>query len=80
MNDTNISIDLSDLEVTNLLQEVISYAKLGSIDEVLENIESMKNKKILQQHPYAITRNKDGRYSTYIIPDEENAPSKRKKL
>ena len=80
MNDTNISIDLSDLEVTNLLQEVISYAKLGSIDEVLENIESMKNKKILQQHPYAITRNKDGRYSTYIIPDEENAPSKRKKI
>lgn len=62
----------------SILQYLISYAKLDSIDEVLENMEIMKKKEILQQHPYAITLNKDGRYSTYV-PDESK-PSKRRKL
>lgn len=80
MNNKDSLNYLSDIEQSNLLQDIISYAKIGNIDEVLENIKSMKNKEILKQHKYSITQNKDGRYSTYIIPDEENAPSKRKKI
>lgn len=80
MSSKEFSIDINTTEFANLLQEVISYAKIDSIDEVLNSINSMKNKKILQQHPYAITKNKDGRYSTYIIPNPKNAPSKRKKI
>ena len=62
----------------NVLQYLISYAKLDSIDEVLDNIEIMRNKDILNQHPYAITENKDGRYSTYVIDDIKS--SKRRKI
>lgn len=62
----------------SVLQYLISYSKLNGIDEVLDNYEAMTNKKILSQHPYTITLNKDGRYSTYV-PDETK-PSKRKKL
>lgn len=48
-----------------------------NMDEVLDNIESMANKKILGQHPYAITKNKDGRFSTYV-PDGSKANHRRK--
>lgn len=45
---------------------------------MLEYINNMTDKKILSQHPYAITQNKDGRFSTYL-PDESK-PGKRRKL
>jgi len=47
------------------------------IDEVLDNIETMSNQKILQQHTYAITENKDGRFSTYL-PDDTKKGNRRK--
>jgi len=37
----------------------------------------MRNKEILEQHPYAITRNKDGLFSTYF-PDNAKSGSRRK--
>lgn len=48
------------------------------IDEVLDNIETMSNQKILEQHPYAITENKDGRFSTYLT--DETKPNNRRKV
>ncbi|MCD8131933.1 MAG: site-specific integrase [Lachnospiraceae bacterium] len=38
----------------------------------------MTNKKILDQHPYSITLNPDGRYSTYVT--DETKKSKRRKI
>ncbi len=61
----------------NTLKNALSYSKM-SVDEVLEYIEDMTDQKILSQHPYAITQNKDGRFSTYL-PDE-GKPGKRRKL
>ncbi len=61
----------------NTLKNALFYSKM-SVDEVLEYIEDMTDKKILSQHPYAITQNKDGRFSTYL-PDE-GKPGKRRKL
>ena len=48
------------------------------IDEVLDNIEAMGNQKILEQHPYTITENKDGRFSTYLT--DETKPNHRRKV
>lgn len=62
----------------NVLHYLISYAKLNSIDEVLDNMEIMKNTDILNRHPYAITANKDGRFSTYVT--DETKPSNRRKI
>lgn len=49
-----------------------------SLDEVLNDIEDMNNKKILDQHTYKITLNTDGRFSTYL-PDKSK-PSNRRKI
>lgn len=67
---------ISQEELSALLN-AIAYSKIN-IDEVLNNIEAMTNKKILEQHTYAITQNKDGRFSTYL-PDETK-PGNRRKL
>lgn len=48
------------------------------IDEVLDNMESMGNKKILEKHTYAITQNKDGRFSTYV--QDSTKPNHRRKI
>lgn len=61
----------------NTLKNALSCSKI-SVDEVLEYIENMTDKAILSQHPYVITQNKDGRFSTYL-PDE-GKPGKRRKL
>ncbi len=60
----------------NLLLNTISCSNI-KLDEVLDNIVSMNNKKILEQHPYAITENKDGRFSTYVS-DSTKANNRRK--
>lgn len=62
----------------SILQYLISYAKLNSIDEVLNHMENMKNADILKNHSYAITHCKDGRFSSYVFDDTK--PSKRKKV
>lgn len=61
------------------LQALINTALCCNIDidEVLDNIEYMSNQKILQQHPYAITENKDGRFSSYL-PDKTKPNNRRK--
>lgn len=64
-------------EQLNILLNAISCNTM-MLDEVLTNIEDMTNKKILEQHPYAITENKDGRFSTYL-PDRTK-PSHRRKI
>ncbi|MBQ2886753.1 MAG: tyrosine-type recombinase/integrase [Alphaproteobacteria bacterium] len=61
-----------------MLKFLLKKANISSIDEVSNRYEFMTNKQILAEHPYAITTNKDGRFSTYV-PDESK-PSKRKKL
>lgn len=63
-------------EQLNTLLSAVSCSNIN-LDEVLDNIESMNNKKILEQHPYAITENKDGRFSTYI-PDNTKSNHRRK--
>lgn len=67
---------ISQEELSALLN-AIAYSKMN-IDEVLNNIKAITNKKILEQHTYAITENKDGRFSTYL-PDETK-PGNRRKL
>lgn len=48
------------------------------VDELLDIIiERMKDNEILSQHPYAITENTDGRFSTYV-PDETKKNHRRK--
>lgn len=61
-----------------LLNFLFEKANIGNIDEVLNRYEFMTNKQILDTHPYAITSNKDGRFSTYI-PDITK-PSNRRKI
>jgi len=60
----------------SVLLNLLSCSNID-IDEVLDNIDSMNNKKILKQHPYAITENKDGRFSTYV-PDDTKKNHRRK--
>lgn len=67
----------TSLKDMNILKNALFCSKM-SVDEVLEYIDNMTDKKILSQHPYAITQNKDGRFSTYL-PDESK-PGKRRKL
>lgn len=67
--------EISQKELSHLLH-AINCSKI-SVDEVLEHIENMTNKEILSRHPYAITENKDGRFSTYF-PDETKANGRRK--
>lgn len=63
-------------ENLNILKDDILYCNIN-IDEVLDSIHDMVNKKILNQHNYAITQNKDGRFSTYIF-DEAKKNHRRK--
>lgn len=64
-------------EKMKCLLNILSCSNID-MDEVLDNIESMGNKKLLAQHAYAITENKDGRFSTYV-PDGTK-PNHRRKI
>lgn len=68
-------VEITQKELSDLLQ-AINCSKI-SMDEVLEHIQNMTNKEILNRHPYAITENKDGRFSTYL-PDETKSSNWRK--
>ena len=69
--------DFSRQEKLNALQNALLCSNID-LDEVLENIDSMTNKKILEQHAYAVTENKDGRFSTYV--KDTTKPDKRRKI
>lgn len=73
---TNIQ-EKSTQEKIRSLQNLLLCSNIN-LDEVLEDIESMTNKKILEQHPYAITQNRDGRFSTYIT--DSTKPNNRRKV
>lgn len=60
----------------DILQYLLSHCNM-SLDEIAIDIETMSNQKLLEQHPYSITENKDGRFSTYL-PDEMKPNHRRK--
>lgn len=47
-----------------------------SLEDVLKNMEDMKNQDILKQHPYAITKGSNGRWYTYL-PDKTKSNGRR---
>ena len=61
----------------DILQYLLNCSNM-SLDEIAIVIETMNNQKLLEQHPYSITENKDGRFSTYL-PDETK-PNHRRKI
>ena len=61
----------------DILQYLLNCSNI-SLDEIAKDIEIMSNQKILEQHCYSTTENKDGRFSTYL-PDEAK-PNKRRKI
>lgn len=61
----------------NILHFLLEHSNIGNIDEVLDCIENMTNKQLLSKHPYSITQNKDGRFSTYL-PDCTKPANRRK--
>ena len=69
--------NLSKQEKVNALLNELSCSNID-LDEVLDNIDIMTNKKILEWHPYAVTENKDGRFSTYVA--DSTKPNNRRKI
>lgn len=75
-----------DMDKSNLMlsdsksaEELLSYCiKSGKIrlEDVLKNMEDMKNQDILKQHPYAITKGSNGRWYTYL-PDKTKSSGRR---
>lgn len=72
---TNFLQELSQQQISNLLN-YLTYYKMD-VNGVLEDIQTMKNAEILATHPYAVTANKDGRFSTYL-PDDTKPNGRRK--
>ncbi len=70
-------MELTDEIKDKLLQFLLESNNI-KLDEVLNSIETMNNKTILEQHKYVISNLKDGRYSTYL-PDDTK-PSNRRKV
>lgn len=67
-------------EKTNIPNDILQHLLLRcnmSLDEIAEDMENMSNQKILEQHCYSITENKDGRFSSYL-PDETKPNNRRK--
>ena len=75
-----------DMDKSNLMlsdsksaEELLSYCiKSGKIrlEDVLKNMEDMKNQDILKQHPYAITKGSNGRWYAYL-PDKTKSSGRR---
>lgn len=61
----------------NDLLNLLSCSNID-LDEVLDNIDAMTKQQILKQHAYAITKGRDGRYSTYIR--DNTKPNNRRKI
>lgn len=69
--------NISRQEKVNALLNKLSCSNID-LDEVLDNIDTMTSKKILERHAYAITENKDGRFSTYVT--DSTKPNSRRKI
>lgn len=67
--------NISTVSQNDILQFMLDRGKI-SLDDVLEDMEEMNKKKILEQHPYKITQYSDGRWKTYL-PDPENPHGRR---
>ena len=59
------------------LQEVAKYYNM-SVEDLLSNIDDMKNHEILKQHPYSIFKGSDNRYRTYL--QDETKPTGRRMI
>jgi len=61
--------------VTLNLHDVIKYCNISE-EDLLRDLESMKNQEILNKHPHNIWHASDGRYKTHL-PDEKKTDGRR---
>ncbi len=59
---------MKETKVDTALLKFLNQTCNMSLEDVLKNIEDMKNQDILKKHPYAITKGSNGRWYTYL-PD-----------
>ena len=59
---------ITNISSENLLQFLCNNGIIN-LEDVLENIENMKNLEIIQQHPYKISQGSNNRWYTYL-PDK----------
>ncbi len=74
MTNSKNCTDLSNIsyeKCLDLLQFTQNSGLINNIEDVLKNIEHMKNSEIIQQHPYKISQGSNGRWYTYL-PYKEN--------
>lgn len=79
MTNSRNCIDLPTISYTNC-KELLHFAQkhgiISNIEDVLKNIENMKNLEIIQQHPYKIFQGSNSRWYTYL-PDKEKPHGRR---
>lgn len=75
LNNNVIPHKVSTIDKYDVLHELLNYDIMSP--DVLEVIRTLKIEKVLQMHPYAITKPKDenGRWQTYV-----NTENGRKKI
>ena len=73
MTNSKNCTDLSNISYEKAMTCVLDQQAAGqnNIEDVLKNIEHMKNSEIIQQHPYKISQGSNGRWYTYL-PYKEN--------
>ena len=79
MTNSKNCTDLSNIsyeKCLDLLQFTQNSGLINNIEDVLKNIEHMKNSEIIQQHPYKISQGSNGRWYTYL-PDKEKPHGRR---
>ena len=54
---------------TDILQYLLNSGTIN-IDDVAADMKKEEQKKILNQHPYPISKGKDGRYRTYVKKED----------
>lgn len=72
MKTKNNCANISNIDIekcAKLLQLAQESGIINNIEDVLKNIENMKNIEIIQQHPYKISQGSNGRWYTYL-PDK----------
>lgn len=57
---------MKETKVDTALLKFLNQTCNMSLEDVLKNIEDMKNQDILKKHPYAITKGSNGRWYTYL--------------
>ena len=72
---TDIKSRRKNISSENLLQFLCNNGIIN-LEDVLENIETMKNLEIIQQHPYKISQGSNKRWYTYL-PDKRRPHGRR---